>query len=66
MWPSHQRYRDGNSQSEMHHQISHDFEFELTHHESSGSIFMTDSSKPLEINDMNMSQVRTGTSLNGG
>jgi len=62
----HQRHINGNTHSRTDHKINHDSELDLTHDEPLNSIFITDSSKTLAINELNISQDRTRTVMNTG
>ncbi len=65
-YSSARRHTNGNTQSKINQKINYDSELDLTHDESFNSIFVTDSSKTLEINEQNIPQDRTRTSKNSG
>jgi hypothetical protein len=64
--PSHRRYTNGNTHSDIDQNINYHSELDLTYDESLSSIFVTDSSKTLEMNRQNRSSDRTRTSTNTG
>jgi hypothetical protein len=61
--PFHLRLDNGNTHSTFH-PVNYDSELNLTHHGSLESIFMTDVSKNFEMNQQNISQNQTTTSMN--
>jgi hypothetical protein len=60
--PLHRRHTNGNTDNK----INYDGELDLTHDDTLNSIFVTDSSKTLTINEQNILQNRTTTSMNTG
>jgi hypothetical protein len=64
--PSHRHYTNGNTHSDIDQNINSYSELDLTYDESLSSIFVTDSSKTLEMNRQNRSSDRTTTSTNSG
>jgi hypothetical protein len=65
-WPSHRHHTNGSTHSDIGEKINYNSELDLTHDQTLNSIFVTDSSKILTINEQNVSQDRTTTSMNTG
>ncbi|CAF0732088.1 unnamed protein product [Rotaria sp. Silwood1] len=67
-WPfrRHRTVLNGNTDGKIDRKINYDSEIDLTRHESSPSIFTTDSSKTIEISEQNISQDSPTTSMDIG
>jgi hypothetical protein len=67
-WPFRGRHAvlNGNTNDKIDRKINYDSELDLTRHESIKSIFMTDSSKTLQISERNIFRDPTTTSMNTG
>jgi hypothetical protein len=64
--PFYRHHTNGNTPSKIDQQVIYDSELDLTHDESLSSIFVTDSSKILTINEQNIAQQQSKTSMNTG
>lgn len=64
--PFHQRQTSGNTKSKIHQEINYNSELDLTHEIPLNSIFVTDSSRNLSLNEQNNSSDRRTTSINIG
>ena len=66
-WPFRQRRTVNKSPNgKIDRKINYDFELDLTRPESLGSIFMTDSSKTIQINEQDIFQDPATLSINRG
>jgi hypothetical protein len=65
-WPFNRRHTDGNTHSKIHDKTNYTSELDLTRDEASGSIYMTDSSRTIDISEHNISQDRTSISISTG
>jgi hypothetical protein len=65
-WPFRKRHAilNGNTVEKIDYKINYDSELDLTRRDSLRSIFMTDSSKTIQVNERNISQNPTTTSIN--
>jgi hypothetical protein len=67
-WPFRRRRTvlHGNTNGKIDCKVNYDSESDLTHRESSRSIFVTDSSKTIQISEQNISQNPTTTPTKTG
>jgi hypothetical protein len=66
-WPFRRRRTvNGSTNGKIDHKINYDSELDLTRHESLRSIFMTDSSKTIQISERDIFQDTTTLSMKTG
>jgi hypothetical protein len=67
-WPfrRHRTVLHGNTNGKIDCKVNYDSENDLTHRESSRSIFVTDSSKTIQVSEQNISENPTTISMKTG